>query len=232
MECIVLAGGLGTRLQSVIGEYPKCMAEVDRQPFLSYLLSYLSQQGCTKLVLSLGFKNEVVLDWLKDQDYPFAIDYVVEKEALGTGGGINLALSKTVSDNVAVLNGDTFFDTPLQEMMTYHASNNAGVTIALKKMYDFDRYGVVNFQDNGRVISFEEKKPREEGYINGGVYIINKEYLEEKPMPEKFSFEQDFLAKYVQDGWIFAQPNDGYFIDIGIPQDFEKAQIDFKELFQ
>lgn len=232
MECIILAGGLGTRLQSVIGAYPKCMAEVNGQPFLYYLLEYLKQQSCAKVILSLGFKSEVVLDWIKNKDFPFSIEHVIEEEPLGTGGGISFALSKATEENVVVLNGDTMFQVPLQEMMQAHIANNAGTSLALKKMYDFDRYGVVLFNDKGCISSFEEKKKQTEGYINGGAYIINKNYLTEKALPKKYSFEKDYLEKYVVDSTLYSYQSDAYFIDIGIPTDYEKAQVDFKELFK
>lgn len=231
MECIILAGGLGTRLQSVIGEYPKCMAEVNGQPFLHYLLKYVAKEGCTRVILSLGFKSEVVLDWLKGKEFPFEVDHVIEEEPLGTGGGISLAMSKAKTESVVVLNGDTMFQAPLKKMIKQHEENEAGATLALKKMQNFDRYGVVNFGNHGIITSFEEKKQRDEGYINGGVYILAKGYLEEKDMPEKYSFEKDFLERYVRDQWLYSYPCDAYFIDIGIPTDYEKAQTDFKELF-
>ncbi len=232
MECIILAGGLGTRLQSVIGAYPKCMAEVNGQPFLHYLFQYLAQQNCTRIILSLGFKYEVILDWLKGQELPFAVDHVIEEEPLGTGGGISLAMSKATEDNVVVLNGDTMFQAPLNEMMQAHQTNKAGAILALKKMYDFDRYGVVRFNEEHIITSFEEKQHRAEGYINGGVYIINKNYLQNKQLREKYSFEKDFLERYVSEGKMHSFTSDAYFIDIGIPTDYEKAQTDFKTLFE
>lgn len=232
MECIILAGGLGTRLQSVIGAYPKCMAEVNGQPFLHYLLQYLKQQNCTKVILSLGFKSEVVLDWIKDKELPFSIDYVIEEEPLGTGGGISFALSKATEENVVVLNGDTMFQVPIQDMLEAHIANNAGTSLALKKMYDFDRYGVVNFDDKSCISSFEEKKKQTEGYINGGVYIINKNYIATKQLPTIYSFEKDYLERFVVDKTLFCYTSDAYFIDIGIPEDYQKAQVDFKALFR
>lgn len=231
MECIVLAGGLGTRLRGAIGDQPKCMADVNGKPFLHYILSYLQQQQCKKVVLSLGYKHEVVLAWLHQQHLPFEVDYVVEEEPLGTGGGIQLAMQKTNTDDVAVLNGDTFFNINLPAMMALHTHTKPAATIALKKMHDFDRYGVVRTDSNDNIISFEEKKPATEGYINGGVYIINKPALFSKQLPAKFSFEKDYLEAYVHQGVFKAGKDDGYFIDIGIPTDYNKAQHDLKMFF-
>jgi D-glycero-alpha-D-manno-heptose 1-phosphate guanylyltransferase len=232
MECIVLAGGLGTRLQGVIGAFPKCMAPVNGRPFLHYVFTYLQSQPCTRVILSLGFKHDVVTDWLGTQQWPFAIDYVIEQEPLGTGGGIQLAMQQATGADVAVLNGDTMFCAALENMLAFHRGKQAETTLALKEMHRFDRYGVVNTDTNGCVISFEEKQYRDAGLINGGIYIINRERFFEKAMPEHFSFEKHYLELFVKEKHFFGFEDKGYFIDIGIPEDYEKAQADFKELFK
>lgn len=231
MECIVLAGGLGTRLQSVIGLYPKCMAPVNGKPFLHYIFDYLEKQGCTRVILSLGFKHEVITDWLQTQDRIFAIDYVIEHEPLGTGGGISMALSKAETEHIAVLNGDTMFSIDMQGLFAFHRECNADTTLALKEMYDFERYGVVRTDDSQCITAFEEKSYRQHGFINGGVYVIRKQALQDKQLPVKYSFEKDYLEAYVREGKFFGYRSEAYFIDIGIPQDYQKVQEDFKEMF-
>lgn len=230
-ECIVLAGGLGTRLRSSIGEYPKCMAEVAGQPFLYYLNLYIQSQGYDHVIYSLGYKHEIVTDWLKNHEFNFKYSYVIEEEPLGTGGGIRLAMDKTTTDDIAVLNGDTMFRAPLSDMLEFHKTNNAAVTIALKEMHAFDRYGIVSTDEQGQIISFEEKKPVEQGWINGGIYIINRPQFISKTIQNKFSFETDYLQKYVDEGHFYGFRSDEYFIDIGIPQDYTQAQTDFLNLF-
>ena len=188
MDCIVLAGGLGTRLQSVVQDVPKCMAPVNGKPFLHFLFDYAEQQGCTKVILSLGYKYEYVTEWLKTQQRSFTVDYVIEEVPLGTGGGIQLALQKATEQHIAVLNGDTMFRVPLQEMMEFHMQVQAATTVALKPMQDFDRYGVVKTDNTARITAFEEKKPQAEGLINGGVYIIDKDELAAKKPARKILF--------------------------------------------
>jgi D-glycero-alpha-D-manno-heptose 1-phosphate guanylyltransferase len=232
MEAIVLAGGLGTRLQGVIGQYPKCMAEVNGQPFLFSLFEYLDRQKCTRVILSLGYKSRIVTDWLEALDYlPFEVDCVIEDEPLGTGGGILAAIEESEADDVLVVNGDTMFLVDVKEQFKLHTANNAAVTLALKEMHDFDRYGVVNINDKGLITSFEEKQQRKTGLINGGVYIINREAYMSKPHREKFSFEKDYLEAFVGEKKFYGYKSDSYFIDIGIPADFERAQVDFETLF-
>jgi D-glycero-alpha-D-manno-heptose 1-phosphate guanylyltransferase len=231
MECIILAGGLGTRLRGTIGDYPKCMAEVNGKPFLHYIFQYLIAQQCSRVILSLGYKHEVITEWLKTEYLPFEVNHVIEQQPLGTGGGIQLAMQKAATTDVAVLNGDTMFSVDLAGLFQFHREKKAATTLALKEMYDFDRYGVVNTDENGCVISFEEKQARKEGLINGGVYIINKEALLDKHLPEKLSFEKDYLEAFVSEQRFFGYRDSSYFIDIGIPQDYQQAQEDFKKLF-
>lgn len=232
MECIVLAGGLGTRLQGVIGAYPKCMAPVNEKPFLHYVFTYLQSQPCTRVILSLGFKHDVITDWLDTQQWPFDIDFVIEAEPLGTGGGIQLAMQQATGTDVAVLNGDTMFAASLEGMLHFHSRQQAATTLALKEMHQFDRYGVVNTDADSRIISFEEKQYRDTGLINGGIYIINRKAFFDKAMPEHFSFEKHYLELFVKEKHFFGFEDKGYFIDIGIPEDYAKAQTDFKELFK
>lgn len=232
MECIVLAGGLGTRLQGVIGSYPKCMAEVNGKPFLHYLFDYLGGQGCNRVILSLGFKHEVITDWLQTQQRPFEIDHVIETEPLGTGGGISLAIGKAREENVLVLNGDTMFVVELDRLLKFHKNYYAAATLALKHMHNFNRYGTVQVDDENHITRFEEKKACKEGLINGGVYVINKAALESKNLPQKYSFEKDFLEAFVSEHSFYGYKAEGYFIDIGIPEDYAQSQTDFKGLFK
>jgi D-glycero-alpha-D-manno-heptose 1-phosphate guanylyltransferase len=230
MEAIVLAGGLGTRLQSVIGASPKCMAQVNGAPFLHYVLQYIAGQGCRRAILSLGFKHEVVVDWLNGHPYPLAIDHVIEHEPMGTGGGILLAMAAMRGSEAVVLNGDTLFQVNLSELLQFHTQKSAATTLALKQMHDFDRYGVVNTGDSSVITAFEEKQYRTVGCINGGIYVINKTELQHKNLPAKCSFEKDYLEKYVAEGNFYGMTADGYFIDIGVPADYQRAQTDFKTL--
>lgn len=232
MEAIVLAGGLGTRLQGVIGAFPKCMAPVNGRPFLAYLLEYLDEQKCTRVILSLGYKNRVVTDWLEEQEYRFEIDCVIEEEPLGTGGGILAAVEEAATDDVTVVNGDTMFIANLSQLMKFHRDNGSETTLALKKMKQFDRYGIVNTNGQGIITSFEEKRLCDEGMINGGIYIINRESFLKRNLPYKFSFEKDYLERHVSDKKFYGFESDGYFIDIGVPADYENAQNDFKTLFK
>jgi D-glycero-alpha-D-manno-heptose 1-phosphate guanylyltransferase len=226
MEAIVLAGGLGTRLKSVVSDLPKCMAPVNGQPFLYYLLQDLGQKGFRHVILSLGYKHETVEQWVNALQWPFRISTVVEDSPLGTGGAIRLAMGKATEDRVFILNGDTYFHIDFHRLLLHHFRASASISIALKRMEHFDRYGTVTTDASGKILEFVEKKPCTEGYINGGIYLVNNP-LSLFPDTAAFSFETEVLQQRVTTGDLYGHAFDGYFIDIGIPEDYAKADHDF-----
>lgn len=220
---ILLAGGFGTRLSSIVKDVPKPMASINGKPFLHYIFENLYQQHIQKVVLSVGHLKEVIQDFFQDNYLGIKIQYAVENEPLGTGGGIKHAFS-FVEDDAYVLNGDTFFDIELRKLK----NNIADISIALKPMFDFERYGTVELNKENSIISFHEKKYCNQGLINGGIYYFRKSLFNKIETPEKFSFEKEILEKHLTDLKIQGMIFDNYFIDIGIPEDYEKAQFDFK----
>jgi D-glycero-alpha-D-manno-heptose 1-phosphate guanylyltransferase len=231
MECIVLAGGLGTRLRTVVNDLPKCMAPVSGKPFLYYILKDLESKNIQHVILALGYKCDVIINWLVETNWQFKVSYIIEKEPLGTGGAIKLALKKTIGKNVLIMNGDSFFVFNLKQMLQMHESTNAAITIALKEMYQFSRYGNVTITQNNTIIAFDEKKFCEKGFINGGVYIIDTEKNIFIDCKQKFSFEKDVLQNICCTQLLNGFVSEGYFIDIGIPEDFAKANLEFSTLF-
>jgi len=225
---IILAGGFGTRLKSVINDLPKPMAMLNSKPFLHYVFLYLTRQGISQAILSVGYKASIIEAYFGDKYLDVEIIYSKEEEPLGTGGGIKRAF-QLVDELAYVMNGDTFFDIELKALQQFHSVTNSDISLALKPMRNFDRYGTVQVQSE-RITKFEEKKPVEEGLINGGVYFMHKEMLD-KIGEEKFSFEKEVLEKFVGENHINGKIFDNYFIDIGIPEDYAKAQLDFKKMF-
>lgn len=230
-EAIILAGGLGTRLQSVVSEIPKPMAPIAEKPFLEYLLKDLATKGIKRAILSVGFRHEIISAHFGDHFEGIELDYVIEKEPLGTGGGIRLALAKAKEQTIFIFNGDTFFDVDLKKMAIEHTLQQNQVTVAVKKMVDFDRYGRVEIEGE-RIKGFHEKAPTHEGYINGGIYLLNNKSLQSFAFGKKFSFEKDFLEAFYNEIKFGSFRSDGYFLDIGIPETYEQAQTDFPKLFQ
>jgi D-glycero-alpha-D-manno-heptose 1-phosphate guanylyltransferase len=234
-EAIVLAGGFGTRLQSVVNDVPKPMAPVGKQPFLNYQLRYLKHFGITKVILSVGHLYEKITSYYKNNFEGIDIDYSIERTPLGTGGGIRLAMNKCVTSTILVLNGDSFFDIDLNLFSERHGSLDSDCSLALRKIENASRYGTVKLfpsdETKSRIIAFHEKSDlNEPGLINAGIYILNKEiYLDSSPSDIPFSIEKDFFEKKLTELKINGFEFEGYFIDIGIPEDYTKAQHDFKE---
>ena len=227
-EAIILAGGLGTRLREAVPDVPKCMAPVAGRPFLWYVINALRLQGVQRFVFSLGYKADMIENFLKTA-YP-TLDYttVIEEEPLGTGGAIRLALQACADESVLIANGDTLFKLEAWGFEKVHVENGSECTLALKPMQAFDRYGVVETAGD-QIRSFKEKSFYSEGLINGGVYLLDKSKFLQRRLPQKFSFETDYLQAFAAEGNFFGSVQSGYFIDIGIPPDYAQAQKDFQK---
>lgn len=229
-EAIVLCGGKGTRLRSVVSDVPKPMADINGRPFLAYLLDDLAEQGIETAILAVGYKREVIVDYFGDSYKGMDIKYSVEEEALGTGGGIKLACELAEGEEVLAINGDTFFQVDLKKLFAFYTENSASLVMALKAMTEFDRYGTVNIGEAGNILGFEEKKYQVAGLINGGVYLFRKSLLIDTDLPAKFSFETDILEKKYDKEAFYGLGYDTYFIDIGIPEDYERSKHDLAVL--
>ena len=222
-EAIILAGGFGTRLKGVISDVPKPLASVAGKPFLAYLLEFLNCQKVEKVILSVGYKYELIEQYFGNKYKSLKLEYSIEDTPLGTGGAIKLAMEKADGEEVFILNGDSFIDVALTDFYTFCKNSTFPFAIVLKEMLNFDRYGTVEF-DGQRILKFNEKMAVKKGLINSGVYLLKKDFFNSFPFPEKFSFETAFLEKYYSDYNFGGFISEGYFIDIGIPEDFEKAQ--------
>lgn len=230
-EAVVLAGGFGTRLRTVVSDVPKPMAPVNGSPFLHYLLEYLAAAGIKRIVLSVGYMADKVKDHFGKQFCNMEIAYCYEENPLGTGGGIRLALEKCKTETVLVLNGDSFFAVPLAEYYAAHKKSGADASLALREVEDGSRYGTIDLKNN-RVTAFREKSESMQGaaLINGGVYLLNRSfYLSHTPAATAFSIEYDFFAKQAATAHLNGFVSSGYFIDIGIPEDYARAQLEFGE---
>lgn len=215
-EAIILCGGLGTRLRSVISDVPKPMAPIKNKPFLAFVLEYLKKQNISRVVLAVSYKYEIIQEYFGNSYLGMQILYSIEKEPLGTGGAILEALNLINSDSCYVLNGDTFFDINL----SYLNLKDGKICVALKHMVNFDRYGSVDIDKDGNIITFNEKKFIPDGLINGGIYLISKDIFTPYKVNGKFSFEEFFQVNFLSlraKACVF----DNYFIDIGIPQDYQ-----------
>jgi D-glycero-alpha-D-manno-heptose 1-phosphate guanylyltransferase len=230
-EAIILAGGLGTRLQGVIDNIPKSMAPVAGRPFLEYQLDYLDKWGIKRVILAVGYMQEKIHAHFGSSYRSLALDYAIEEEPMGTGGAILSALKMIKGYAAFIFNGDTYFDVNLQRLEDFRHIKEADLCMSLRFENDTSRYGKVEFDNNNRIIAYMEKEEsRGEGYINGGIYLVRKNYLLNYGLPEKFSLEKDFFQKYYPTEEFYGLRCFSYFRDIGIPEDYEKAQDEFARL--
>lgn len=227
-EAIILAGGLGTRLRSAVPDLPKCMAPVNGEPFLKYVIDHLLAQEMENFIFALGYKAEVIEDYIQ-QAYPSLLYKTsIEEEPLGTGGAIKKAMKLVKGRSAVVTNGDTLFKADIHYLSGFHILSGAACTLGLKPMEKFDRYGVVETDGDNRITSFKEKQYYEQGNINAGMYVIHKNKFLDEDLPKKFSFEKDYLEAYYAKRRMFGIVQQSYFIDIGIPEDYERAQHELK----
>jgi NDP-sugar pyrophosphorylase family protein len=225
VKIIILAGGLGTRLRGILSDLPKSMAPIDKHPFLKYILMYFKFQGFTEFIISIGYKGDKIQDYFGNgNQLGVSIQYTVETELRGTAGAIKLAESKIFNDDFIVINGDTYFEINLNDIITFHQMHNALATIALAYKKDTSRYGRVTFNNNKNIISFAEKSENSEvGYINGGIYVFKNIIFDYIPVNKVSSLEKEILPLLVSKG-LYGFPVNSYFIDIGIPEDYEMSK--------
>lgn len=233
MEAILLCGGLGTRLRSVVSDRPKPMADIAGKPFLHYLVKMLSESGVKHLIFALGYMGEQIEAYFQSgEDYGLSISYSYEDSPLGTGGAIRNALSHVSGENVLVLNADTYFHTDYESLLREQLKNKAAMTIASRKIEDISRYGAILKDESGRILRWNEKMSSDRaeapcpGEINGGIYVMKKSLIEKIP-EGKQSLENDCIPAWLEDGlYLQAIPSDGYFMDIGIPEDYAQFKED------
>lgn len=230
MEAIVLVGGLGTRLGALTKNTPKPMLPIRGTPFLERLLQYLKSRGFKKTVLATGYKSEVIESYFQSNSSSLPdIEMSLEDEPLGTGGAIAKALGQITTDEVTIFNGDSYLDLDFKALWDAHLFKQADITIASRYVDPANRYGVLSYDEHSRVIAFEEKGISTTGFINGGVYLCQTKILKEifKPFNGRaFSFEEDVLTKKFSLMKVYHFPSNGFFIDIGVPEDYERAQVE------
>jgi D-glycero-alpha-D-manno-heptose 1-phosphate guanylyltransferase len=229
-EAIILAGGLGTRLRSAVPDLPKCMAPVGGRPFIAWVTDHFRQAGIRRFIFALGYKHAAFDDFFRQTFPNGGFEISLEAEPLGTGGAIREASTLATEKNILILNGDTFFHIDLEALSAFHGRKSADCSLCLKPMKDFDRFGVVQRNEDQQVTLFREKQVYSEGLINGGVYALNREQFLKENLPPVFSFEKDYLERSLDIRRIYGIVQDAYFIDIGIPEDYLRVQTEINEL--
>jgi D-glycero-alpha-D-manno-heptose 1-phosphate guanylyltransferase len=232
MNAVILAGGFGTRLRSRVSGIPKPMAPIAGKPFLQYLLDRLVREGITEVVLSVGYLGELIEQYFGDQYHGMRIQYALETSPLGTGGALQFAVSflPDAQQPVLALNGDTFLDLNYRSLFTWFETAGTDVGMVLRRIDNASRYGRVEVCGQ-RISGFLEKGSAQPGLINTGVYILRTHLLSALELLPPFSLELDVFAAKQSILPIAPYISDGYFIDIGVPEDFDRAQIELPRRF-
>ncbi len=225
---MVLAGGLGTRLRPVVADVPKPMAPVAGRPFLEILLEALALGGVTRVVLSVGHLRDTIVSHFGRRFAGMDLSCSEEETPLGTGGAIRRALGRVEGERLLVVNGDTFLELDHGDLWRRHEIAREGdpelsLTIAVHPMDDASRYGSVRIEA-GRVVGFDAAGAAGPGWINAGVYVMERSLLDDCALDDPFSFERDYLAPRVARLRPLAYEARGRFVDIGVPADYERAQ--------
>lgn len=226
LTALILAGGFGTRLQSVVKDVPKPMADVRGEPFLAHLIRYYQLQGVTQFVLSVGYKADTIIDYFSDSFESAPIQYIRENVPLGTGGAIKYALNHLATDwqPDLILNGDTWYEANVSELIGFAMAKHVPVSLSVKPLPLNDRYGSVVLEASGRISGFRAD-PSDHANINAGCYYIQAATLQTilARYPDTFSFESSCLPQLAQAGQLSGYICDATFLDIGIPEDYAKA---------
>jgi NDP-sugar pyrophosphorylase family protein len=227
-EALILAGGFGTRLRSAVADRPKPMAEVAGRPFITFLLSRLVDFGFERAILCTGHMGEVVVQLLGDTFGPMSVVYSHEPTPLGTAGALRQAVGLIESDDVLVLNGDSFCDVDLATLGCKHRAHGGAATIVVLHRNDRRQSGAVGIEESGRVVVFESRPAASRpGLINAGIYMLRREIVERIPVGRKVSLEDEIFPLLVANGTLFAWQVDARFIDIGTPDSYAAAQTFF-----
>lgn len=221
MKALVLAGGLGTRLRPVIGELPKPMADVNGRPFLEILLRKLVREGFKDIIISVGYRKDIIEDYFNKIDVEACITYSEENRQLGTGGALRKALGLVGSSDLLLLNGDTYVSDGLSSLVEFHEGNDFDATLGTVQAYEERKGGFVR-ADRGRVVEFSEKVGT--GVMSSGVIAFKRAALDLLPRQDVFSIETDFMPALIGKGVVAAYMLNGELIDIGTPEGYRRIR--------
>jgi len=230
-DCVILCGGLGKRLQNVVGDVPKVMAQVDGHPFLDFIIEFLKSQNIERIVLCTGYKASLVEQYYRDRDFGLTIDFSTEDEPLGTGGALKKAREVILSNTFFVLNGDSLLSVDLQIFLNFHLEKKSIASVLVSEVTDGRDFGNLEINDDHQIVNFREKEiSTKNQLVNAGIYCFDQNVFSCMPDLNKFSLEKDFFPKLVGNKF-YGYYTDKEFIDIGTPERYQsvKQNLRFKK---
>ena len=224
LDVLVLAGGQGTRLRSVLSDRPKAMALIHGRPFLDRLIGHLAGLGFCRFILCVGYGAEFIQEYYAGpRDASREIDFSREAAPLGTGGAVKNAEPLITGGSFLVVNGDSFCQVDLHRFIAFHREKGSLVSMVLAPGEAGDDFGSVTVDPSNRITGFQEKEVAVSGWINAGVYLFEKKVLARIPPDTAYSLERDLFPKLaLRDFYGF--PTEEKLVDIGTPERFAKAQ--------
>lgn len=230
-DVVILCGGLGTRLRSVVSDRPKPMAEVNGRPFLDRLMTYVADYGFRRFILCIGHMGDRIKQYYGERDmHPLTVLFSEESEPLGTGGAVKHAEPFIRSDHFLLMNGDSWCPVDLQDLLEFHRGKESLASLVLVRVEEADNYGTITLGEDSRVIGFEEKRDiGGDGPVNGGIYLLRKEFLGFIPSERKLSLECDIFPRILTER-VYGYVTNKRLIDIGVPERYDMAQQYFKEV--
>ncbi len=230
VTAVILAGGLGTRLRSVVSDRPKVLAPVDGVPFLSHILKQIACSKIEEAVLLVGHGAKQVCSTLGNRQFGVNLSYSLETEPLGTGGAVRLALPKIRGKTILLMNGDSYCHLDLRAFAEYHLGHGGKVSLSLTWMDNASRYGRVALGLDERITGFAEKVAHPApGWINAGIYLIDRELFEGHELNRQISLERDLIPDWLSKHDVFGFRG-GEFIDIGVPESYSQANVFFRTI--
>ena len=223
----ILAGGLGTRLRSVVTHVPKVLAPVAGRPFLLQLIEQLACADFLSVLLLTGYQAEVVRKTMAKSHCGLMLRYCQEKQPLGTGGALRNGLGMLDAPRVLLLNGDSYCAVNLREFVAFHDQRQAAVSMVLTHVKETERYGRVEANENSKVMTFREKGESGPGWINAGIYLIERDLIETIPADQSISLERELFPRWIRQPGIHGYRTEGQFIDIGTPESYAIANRHF-----
>jgi len=228
VDFVILVGGEGKRLKSVVNDRPKPMAQIGERPFLDILISHFNQWGFKRFILCICHFADIIEDYYRNKKLDYEVIFVREKEPLGTGGAIKNAESFIKSDTFFALNGDSFCPLDLSAFYDFHLKKQAKLSIVVNKVEDTRECGTVILDDTKQIVEFKEKTDCKEGLINTGIYSFKRKLLELIPAQRKYSLEYEFFPKMIGDKF-YGFFTEAKLLDIGTPNRLEEARKFFRE---
>ena len=230
INILILCGGFGKRLQPIVSDRQKVLADVIGHPFITFILDQISNAGGKDVILCTGFMGDQIEKLLGERYKTLSLSYSKEKEPLGTAGAIRNAFDMIKSDTVMIFNGDSYCDINPQDLFEWHRSVKSSCTLAMVMVQDVSRYGCVNYDSNFMITSFKEKNSiKRNGWINAGIYCMSRELIAALPGSRNISLEKDLFPTLIGKEF-FAFPQNAKFIDIGTPNSYKEGETFFTKI--